>query len=185
MTTHANTNTNTNTGPQSAYLTPAPAPGRLAAAWRTALALLARLESGLNHLQAPAALLARLYVAQVFFLSGLTKLRDWGTTIALFKDEYKVPVLPPELAALMGTAGEIGLPILLVLGLAGRVPALGLSVVNAVAVVSLMDVAPAALQQHITWGVLLAALALFGSGKWVLDGLAGPKPGRSKATFTS
>jgi putative oxidoreductase len=81
-----------------------------------------------------------------------------------------VPVLPPELAALMGTAGEIALPILLVLGLAGRIPALGLSVVNAVAVISLMEVAPAALQQHTSWGVVLAALALFGSGRWALDG---------------
>lgn len=124
----------------------------------------------LDALQAPAALLARLYIAQVFFLSGLTKLRDWGTTVALFQDEYHVPLLPPELAAVMGTAGEIMLPVLLVLGLLGRVPALGLSVVNIVAVISLMEAAPAALQQHVTWGVLLAALALFGSGRWTLDG---------------
>ena len=124
----------------------------------------------LDALQAPAALLARLYIAQVFFLSGLTKLRDWGTTVALFRDEYHVPLLPPELAAVMGTTGEIVLPVLLVLGLLGRIPALGLSVVNIVAVISLMEAAPAALQQHVTWGVLLAALALFGSGKWTLDG---------------
>ena len=51
--------------------------------------------------------MARAYVAQVFFLSGLTKLRDWGTTVALFTDEYNVPLLPPEVAALMGTAGEL------------------------------------------------------------------------------
>jgi putative oxidoreductase len=129
------------------------------------------LAAALDALQAPAALLARLYIAQVFFLSGLTKLRDWGTTVSLFQDEYHVPVLPPEVAALFGTAGEIVLPVLLVPGLLGRIPALGLFVVNIVAVISLMDVAPAALQQHITWGVLLAALALFGSGKWVLDSL--------------
>ena len=49
----------------------------------------------LDSLQPLAALLARLYVAQVFFLSGLTKLRDWGTTVALFTDEYKVPFLSP------------------------------------------------------------------------------------------
>ncbi|MEY2952781.1 MAG: hypothetical protein RLZZ401_868, partial [Pseudomonadota bacterium] len=71
----------------------------------------------------------------------------------------------------MGTAGEIVLPVLLVLGLLGRIPALGLFVVNIVAVISLMEAAPAALQQHVTWGVLLAALVLFGSGKWVLDSL--------------
>lgn len=64
--------------------------------WRTPHGALQTL---LDNLQAPAALLARLYMAQVFFLSGLTKLRDWGTTLALFQNEYKVPLLPPELAA--------------------------------------------------------------------------------------
>ena len=108
-------------------------------------------------------------MAQVFFASGLTKLRDWDITLALFMDEYKVPGLPPEVAAWMGTCGEMGLPVLLVLGLGGRVGALGLSVVNAVAVISLAEIAPEALQQHITWGVLLAALAIFGSGRWSLD----------------
>ncbi len=47
----------------------------------------------------------RLYVARVFFLSGLTKIRDWDTTHLLFSDEYRVPVLPTEPAALAGTAG--------------------------------------------------------------------------------
>ena len=123
----------------------------------------------LDALQAPASLLARLYVAQVFFASGLTKLRDWGTTVALFTDEYAVPLLSPQAAAVLGTTGELVLPALLVLGLAGRFAALGLSVVNAVAVLSLADIAPAALQQHITWGVLLAALAIYGVGRWAFD----------------
>lgn len=123
----------------------------------------------LDALQPLAALLARLYVAQVFFLSGLTKLRDWGTTVALFTDEYKVPFLSPTLAAAMGTAGELVLPVLLVIGLAGRFSALGLCVVNAVAVISLSDIAPAALQQHVFWGTLLAALAIYGLGSWSAD----------------
>jgi putative oxidoreductase len=125
----------------------------------------------LDALQPLAALLARLYVAKVFFLSGLTKLSDWGTTVALFTDEYKVPLLPPALAAAMGTAGELVLPVLLVLGLAGRFSALGLFVVNAVAVISLSEIAPAALQQHILWGTLLMALAIYGLGPWSLDKL--------------
>jgi putative oxidoreductase len=116
-----------------------------------------------------AALLARFYVAKAFFLSGLTKVRDWDITLLLFTEEYKVPLLPPEVAAVMGTAGELVLPVLLVLGLAGRFSALGLSVVNVVAVLSLSEIAPAALQQHITWGVLLAALAIYGVGKWSVD----------------
>jgi putative oxidoreductase len=53
--------------------------------------------------------------------------------------------------------------------LGGHFAALGLSVVNVVAVISLGDIAPAALQQHITWGVLLAALAVFGPGRWALE----------------
>lgn len=133
------------------------------------VALAAWVSRALNALQPGAALLARLYVAQVFWLSGLTKLRDWGTTMALFSDEYKVPLLSPELAAGMGTIGELLLPVLLVLGLTGRFAALGLFVVNAVAVVSLAEVPPAALSQHVMWGVLLAGLAIFGCGRWSLD----------------
>jgi putative oxidoreductase len=124
---------------------------------------------GLDALQPLAALLARLYVAQVFFLSGLTKLRDWGTTVALFTDEYKVPFLSPSVAAFMGTAGELVLPVLLVIGLAGRFSALGLFVVNVVAVISLSEIAPAAMQAHILWGALLAALAIYGLGPWTVD----------------
>ncbi len=123
----------------------------------------------LDALQAPAALLARVYVAHAFFSSGLTKLRDWDITLLLFMDEYHVPLLSPEVAAWMGTAGELLLPVLLVLGLGSRFAALGLGVVNVMAVLSLSDIAPAALQQHITWGVLLAALALYGPGAWAAD----------------
>jgi len=123
----------------------------------------------LDAAQPLAAVLARGYVAQVFFLSGLTKLRDWDITLALFEDEYKVPLLSPAWAAAMGAGGELVLPVLLVLGLAGRFASLGLFVVNAVAVISLMEIAPAALQQHMLWGTLLAALAIYGGGKWAMD----------------
>jgi putative oxidoreductase len=138
-----------------------------------------QLTRALNSLQPLAALLARLYIAQVFFLSGLTKLRDWEITLALFTDEYKVPLLPPAMAAFMGTAGELALPVLLVLGLGGRFSALGLFVVNAVAVVSLSDIAPAALQQHVFWGSLLAGLAIYGLGPWTLDRWISPRFRRS------
>jgi putative oxidoreductase len=138
------------------------------------------LTRALDALQPLAALLARLYVAQVFFLSGLTKLRDWGTTVALFTDEYKVPLLSPPLAAAMGTLGELALPVLLVVGLGGRFSALGLFVVNAVAVISLSEIAPAALQQHVFWGSLLAGLAIYGLGPWSLDRLIA-RPSASQA----
>lgn len=128
-----------------------------------------RLVGLLESLQPLAQLAARLYVAQVFFLSGLTKLRDWDTTLALFADEYHVPLLPPPLAAAMGTGGELVLPVLLALGLGGRLAAAGLFVVNAVAVASLSDIAPAALQQHVFWGSLLLALLLWGPGRLATD----------------
>ena len=133
------------------------------------------LTGALDALQPLAALLARLYLAQVFFLSGLTKLRDWGTTVALFTDEYHVPWLSPTVAAALGTAGELVLPVLLVLGLGGRFSALGLFVVNVVAVISLSEIAPAALQQHVFWGSLLAALAIFGLGPWSFDCWLAPR----------
>ncbi len=133
---------------------------------RSAFSSLTRL---LDSLQPLAALLARLYIAKVFFMSGLTKLSDWGTTVALFTDEYKVPFLSPAVAAMLGTAGELVLPVLLLVGLAARLSALGLFVVNAVAVISLSEIAPAAMQQHLLWGCLLAALSIYGPGRWSAD----------------
>jgi putative oxidoreductase len=128
-----------------------------------------RYAAPISHAQALALLLARLYVAQVFFLSGLTKLRDWSTTLALFESEYAVPLLPPELAAWLGTGGELLLPILLVLGLGGRFAALGLTVVNVMAVLSLSEIAPAALLGHQLWGVLLLLVLLWGAGRYSVD----------------
>ncbi len=139
------------------------------------LSLWGRLVAGLETLQPLAQLSARFYVAQVFFLSGLTKINDWDTTLALFADEYQVPLLSPAVAAFAGTAGELVLPVLLLLGLAGRLAALGLSVLNVVAVVSLAEIAPAALQQHVFWGSLLIALLLWGPGRWSLDRVLEPR----------
>jgi putative oxidoreductase len=128
--------------------------------------------AALSALQPVAQLLARLYVGAVFFRSGLTKLRDWDTTLALFTDEYHVPLVDPAVAALAGTGGELVLPVLLVLGLAGRFAAAGLSVVNVVAVLSLAEIPDAALQGHVFWGSLLAALLLWGPGRCSADTFA-------------
>lgn len=130
---------------------------------------------GLSAAQPLALLSARLFVAQAFFAAGLTKLRDWDTTLLLFGDEYRVPFLSPQVAAVMGTAGELLLPVLLALGLAGRFAALGLLVVNVVAVLSLSEIAPAALAQHQLWGVLLLAVMLWGPGRWSLDAWITPR----------
>lgn len=140
----------------------------------------ARLIDLCESLQPLAQLAARLFVAKVFFLSGLTKLRDWETTLALFTEEYHVPLLSPEVAAFAGTAGEIVLPVLLVLGLGGRFAALGLSVMNVVAVLSVPEMPEAAFALHVFWGSLLAGLVLWGPGRWSADAVIGPRfvPGR-------
>ena len=80
-----------------------------------------------------------------------------------------MPLLPPALAAVMGTAGELVLPVMLVVGLGGRFAALGQSVVNVVAVLSLAEIAPAAMQQHVFWGALLAGIAIYGPGRLAVD----------------
>lgn len=144
------------------------APPVLARAWL-------RVIGWLEALQPLALLAARLYVAKAFFWSGLTKIRDWDTTLALFADEYHVPVLPPEVAAVAGTTGELVLPVLLAIGLAGRFSAMGLFVLNIVAVLSLQEIADAALQQHIFWGSLLTGLILWGPGKWSVDHYIAPR----------
>lgn len=117
----------------------------------------------------------RLYVAWVFFRSGLAKLADWDNTMFLFREEFHVPLLPPALAALAGTAGETLLPPLLALGLASRFAAAGLFVVNAMAVLSYPMLwefeCPAALQSHFFWGALLLAVMACGPGRLALDGL--------------
>jgi putative oxidoreductase len=125
--------------------------------------------AALDRLKPLVQLAARFYVAAVFFRSGLTKLHDWDTTLALFADEYHVPFLNPTVAAFLGTGGELGLSVLLVAGLFGRFAAAGLSVINIVALISLMDVPDAALMGHVFWASLLGFLVLWGPGAVSLD----------------
>lgn len=114
-------------------------------------------------------LLLRLWVANVFFRSGLTKLDDWDTTVLLFTEEYHVPLLPPALAAVMGTFGETVFSSLLVAGLFGRFAAAGLFVVNLVAVISYPGLTDITRQFHYYWGMLLLVLFAFGPGSLSLD----------------
>jgi putative oxidoreductase len=109
------------------------------------------------------------YVASVFLRSGWLKISDWGSTLALFKYEYHVPLLPPALAAVLGAGGELVLPVLLILGLAGRFGAAGLTVVNLVAVISYPDLSDLGRQDHLLWGVLLLVTLLHGPGRLSID----------------
>ena len=124
-----------------------------------------------DRLQPLFALAIRLYVARVFLLSGLTKTHDWNTTIALFENEYRVPVLSPAVAALLGTAAELGLPVLLILGFGTRFAALALFAFNIVAVISYPDLSDAGLKDHMLWGALLLVTFFHGPGKISLDHL--------------
>ena len=78
----------------------------------------------------------RLYVSWQFLLSGWGKLTRWDTTLFLFQEEYHVPLLPPHVAAVAGTFGELFFPLLLVFGLFTRIGAIGLFAVNALALLS-------------------------------------------------
>lgn len=148
---------------------PMPRGNILLQAWR-------RVESVLDWLRAPALLAARLYVSYVFFNSGLQSLRDWAGTVWLYQNEFHVAPMPPLLAAVMGTGGELLLPPLVALGLFGRFGALGLFVVNLVALLSYMYALQIpAIMFHFIWGGLILVVALWGPGRWSIDALRRPR----------
>jgi len=111
----------------------------------------------------------RLLVAGVFFQSGLVKIQSWSSTVALFENEYEVPLLPPELAAYLGTGAELVLPVFLALGLGGRLAAAALFVFNILAVISYPDLSEVGLKDHQYWGLLLLVTVLHGPGKLSAD----------------
>jgi len=111
----------------------------------------------------------RIYLANVFFSAGLTKIKSWDTTLMLFEYEYSVPVIPFDIAAYLATAAELALPALLVVGLAGRFSAAGLFILNYVAMISYADISPAGINDHYFWGAMLAVLCLYGPGKLSVD----------------
>lgn len=111
----------------------------------------------------------RLWVANVFWKSGLTKIVSWDNTVLLFENEYHVPLLSPEVAAALGTFTELVFPVFLVLGLGGRFAAFVLFVFNYIAVISYPDLNPAGLKDHLYWGILLLVLIFHGPGKISVD----------------
>lgn len=116
-------------------------------------------------------LVIRLWVANVFWKSGLTKISSIDTTLQLFRYEYSVPLLPPELAAYLSMFAELTFSALLAVGLAGRLSAAALFFVNIVAVISYPALEAAGLAQHQLWGLLLLVPLLHGPGKLSLDHL--------------
>ena len=117
-------------------------------------------------------LIVRLGIASVFFLSGRTKV-DGGLHITdgtyyLFAEEYRVPLIPSDIAAQLATWSEHLFPILLVLGLLTRLSALGLL---GMTLVIQTFVYPAAWATHLTWAGLLLYLVRYGAGPVSLDRL--------------
>jgi putative oxidoreductase len=118
-------------------------------------------------------ILFRLAIASVFLKAGLNKLASWELTVQLFADEYKVPVLPADLAAGMATITELGCSILLILGLGTRVATLPL--LGMIAVIQTF-VYPGAYAEHLTWGSILLFLLTRGGGLWSVDRAIGLEP---------
>ncbi|NYE62935.1 putative oxidoreductase [Duganella sp. 1224] len=117
-------------------------------------------------------LIARLGIGAVFFLSGRTKVEGFLTikpsTYDLFRSEYALPLIPPEVAAQLATAAENFLPVLLALGLATRPAALGMFCMTLVIEIF---VYPDAWPTHLSWAGLLLPLIARGAGAWSLDHL--------------
>lgn len=120
-------------------------------------------------------LLARLGVGAVFFRSGLTKLDSWPTTVMLFKEEYRVPVLPADIAAYVATGFELACPVFLVLGLATRLAALPLI---GMTIIIQLFVYPTSWVDHTMWAALLTLLIARGAGPVSIDWLIARGAGR-------
>lgn len=118
-------------------------------------------------------LIVRFWLAKIFLLSALTKITDWGATIVLFKYVYTVPLISPVTAAYIGTFAEFFLPIVLILGLGGRLFVFIFFIYNIVCVLSFHFLwtpsGAAGLADHINWGLLLMMLMLHGCGRFSLD----------------
>ncbi len=128
-----------------------------------------RVTTWLERLPMAVLLLAiRIGVGMVFFKAGLLKYRSWEFTVLLFRDEYQVPVLPPELAARMAMAFELTLPVLLFLGLGARLATLPL--LGMLAVIQTF-VYPNAWADHLFWGGALALILTRGPGALSVDHL--------------
>ena len=106
----------------------------------------------------------RLKMASIFWYSGLTKIEDWPSTLYLFGNEYKVPLIPPELAAYMSTCVELTTPMLLVLGFMTRFAVIPMLAMTAVIQFTYLNS-----QEHVYWALLLGILLCQGPGKLSID----------------
>jgi putative oxidoreductase len=116
------------------------------------------------------ALMARIAAGGVFWRSGQTKIEGFhvkDSTFFLFREEYMVPLLPPDIAAYMATAAENVLSMLLIVGLVSRLSAAGLLVMTAV----IQSVYPSGWTEHVLWATALLVVITRGPGVVSLDHL--------------
>ena len=109
-------------------------------------------------------LFTRLWVSSIFLKSGYLKLTTWDSTLYLFEEEYQVPIVPWELAAYLGTAAELILPVFLILGLFTRPMAAALFMVNVTAVVSYPVLWEGGFFDHQLWGAMILMNVVWGAG---------------------
>lgn len=110
----------------------------------------------------------RVGVGAVFFKSGLTKIASWDATLALFENEYAVPLLPVELAATLAAASELACPVLLVFGLGAR---FGAAVLLGMTFVIQFFVYPENWAEHLLWASVFSYMLTRGAGALSLDHL--------------
>ncbi|MGF1701045.1 DoxX family protein [Photobacterium makurazakiensis] len=124
-------------------------------------------------------LFTRLWVAWVFFKSGMVKYSSWDSTLYLFEYEYQVPIIPWQFAAYSGTAAELILPVFLALGLFTRPMALALFVFNIIAVASYPLLWEKGFYDHQLWGMMMLVNVFWGAGMISLDRLISNEPKQS------
>jgi uncharacterized membrane protein YphA (DoxX/SURF4 family) len=123
----------------------------------------------------PAMLLAlRLWIAHVFWVSGVLKATNWDNTLTLFMYEHPVPFLPTQLAAVLGTSFEILCPILLSLGLATRLATLPLIAMTLVINFTYLEAT-----EHYYWLMILGVLLTNGAGRISVDAFLSRRYGRT------
>jgi len=111
-------------------------------------------------------LFMRIWIARIFWYSGLNKISSWKSTIYLFKYEYAVPIIPVDIAAIMATGIELSMPIFLLVGFMTRLAAIPLLCMTAVIQFTYLD-----LTEHLYWALLLGTIIFYGPGRYSIDRL--------------
>jgi len=109
-------------------------------------------------------LIMRLWMAHIFWHSGLSKITSWSTTLLLFENEYKVPLLSPTIAAYLATMTEFSCPILLVLGLVARLAVIPMLIMTAVIQFTYLSAC-----ENFYWAIILGLILCYGPGQLSFD----------------